>query len=91
MAFSGNNNNKINPIMMMKLASRWKKFNEEHPKVVPFFRAVAGSGIQAGSVIEIKVTDPAGQEYVSNIRVTPDDMETVEMLKSMQNDGGGNQ
>ncbi len=84
MAFSGNNNN-INPMMMMKLASRWKKFNEEHPKVVPFFRAVSDRGIEAGSVIEIKVTDPQGREYVSNIRVTGDDMETVQMLKNIQN------
>ena len=81
----------MNPMMMMKLAARWKKFNEEHPKVVPFFRAVAANGIEAGSVIEVKVTDPQGKEYVSNIRVTPDDMETVEMLKGLQNNGGGNQ
>lgn len=74
----------MNPMMMMKLASRWQKFNQEHPKVVPFFRDVADGKITSGAVIEIKVTDTQGKEYVSNIRVTDDDMETVEMLKNMR-------
>jgi 4-hydroxy-3-methylbut-2-enyl diphosphate reductase len=37
-----------------------------------------------GTVIEIKVTDPEGGEYISNIKLTREDIETVDMLKNIR-------
>ncbi len=71
----------MNPAELFKLRERFNIFNEQHPRVVPFFNAAAGR-IQEGSVIEITVTSPDGESIASNIRVTAEDLETVEILKN---------
>ena len=73
-----------NPMQMMKLMERLKIFQQQHPKAMPFFQQVAGSAMEPGAVIEMKVTDVNGKEYISNIRVTPDDVETVRMLQNLK-------
>lgn len=79
------NGGKVNPMQLMQLASRWKIFNEEHPKVMPFFKSLADGTIEEGAVIEIRVTDTSGQEHVSNIRVSAEDVKTMQMVKEMNN------
>ncbi len=74
----------INPLEMMKLGERFKIFSSQHPKVTPFIQTVSRDAIREGSVLELKVTDPEGKEYVTNIRVTAEDMETVNILKNMK-------
>jgi hypothetical protein len=44
------------------------------------FHHVKENGLVPGSVIEMKVTTPDGQQYVMNIMVTENDMETINML-----------
>lgn len=73
-----------NPMQMMKLMERLKIFQQQHPKAEPFFRQVAGSVLEPGAVIEVKVTDVSGKEYVSNIRVTPEDVETMRILQDLK-------
>lgn len=68
---------------MMKFASRMKKFQEQHPKAIAFLQYVGQNAIKENTVIAMKVTDPDGNEYESNIRITADDLETVAMLKNM--------
>lgn len=72
-----------NPMEMMKLAGRLNIFKEQHPRTVQFVTDVATTGIREGTVVEMKVTDPEGKEYIANFRVTAEDMETVQMLMSM--------
>ncbi|MGI6107227.1 MAG: hypothetical protein ACOX8B_04755 [Lachnospiraceae bacterium] len=71
----------INPMQMMKLKERMDLFNREHPKMQAFLADVSANAVQEGSVVEFKVTRPDGKTYVSNIRLTADDMETLSMLK----------
>lgn len=73
-----------NPMQYMKLMERFRIFQKQHPKAVPFFQQVASSAVVPGSVIEMKVTDPNGREYISNIRVTPEDVETAKILQSLK-------
>ena len=70
----------INPLAMLKYRERMDKFNEDHPRVGPFFEAVANTALMEGTVLEIKATRPDGQELVTNIRLNPDDVETLRML-----------
>ncbi len=70
----------INPMQMMKLAGRLKIFQEQHSRVLPFMRAIGGA-VVPGTVIEMKVTTPDGRESVCNIKVTPEDVESVQMLR----------
>ncbi len=73
----------VNPMALLKLKDRFRIFNEEHPKARPFFHTLRTSAVREGSIIEIKVTDPDGKEYVSNIRVTPNDVETIGILTDL--------
>lgn len=74
----------MNPMEMMKLAGRLKIFQEQHPKALAFVRDVTQNAVREGSVIELKVTDPDGKDYVTNIRVTAEDMETAQILRELQ-------
>jgi hypothetical protein len=74
----------MNPAIMMKLMQRMNIFRTQHPKFQAFLGSVTQGAIREGSIIEIKVTDPDGGEYISNIKLTSDDIETVEMLKNMR-------
>ncbi len=72
----------INPMLMMQMAGRFKKFNQEHPKVAPFLRAADHNVVCEGAVVELKITSPDGQEFVTNIKLTADDIETINALKN---------
>ncbi|MCR5771351.1 MAG: hypothetical protein K6G87_08990 [Butyrivibrio sp.] len=74
----------MNPAIMMKMMQRLSIFREQHPKFQAFLGNVSNGAIREGTIIEIKVTDPNGAEYISNIRLTRDDIETVEMLKNIR-------
>ncbi|MDO4622558.1 MAG: hypothetical protein Q4B22_06360 [Eubacteriales bacterium] len=73
----------FNPMMFMKIRERLTIFQQQHPRVMPFFQAVGAQSIREGTVLELKVTDPEGKSYVSNIRLTADDIETIQMMKEM--------
>lgn len=72
----------MNPMLMMKIRDMMIKFQQNHPKFPNFLRAAAGQ-IKEGSVLEIKVTDAAGESIVGNIRITADDMNLIRELKEM--------
>ncbi len=74
----------MNPAIMMKLMQRMNIFRTQHPKFQAFLGSVTQGAIREGTIIEIKVTDPNGGEYISNIKLTSDDIETVEMLKNIR-------
>lgn len=72
----------MNPMFFMQAKQRLELFRQDHPKILPFLNTVKAQALKEGSVIEIKVTDPDGKELVSNLRVTKNDVETVQMLMS---------
>lgn len=72
----------VNPMDIMKLRDRFTKFQADHPKVLAFGQAAAGS-IREGSVLEMSVTSPEGEKITTNMRVNADDVETLQMLMGM--------
>lgn len=72
----------MNPLDIMKIKPLLEKFRTNHPKVPMFFRAASGK-IKVGSIIELSITPPDGEKIVTNIRVTPDDIELAEKLSGM--------
>lgn len=74
----------MNPANMMKIMQRLGIFRQQHPKFQAFLGSVASKAIREGTIIDIKVTDPNGGEYISNIKLTSDDIETVEILKNFK-------
>ena len=75
----------MNPMLLMQLQQRLSLFSQDHPKVLPFFRAICSNAIQEGTIIDIKVTTPDGKELASNIKLTANDIETAKMMMNMGN------
>lgn len=71
----------MNPMAMLQMKGLYDKFKRTHPKVPMFFKA-AGQMIEDGSVIEISITDPMGKKITTNMRVSQEDLEMFEQLKS---------
>ena len=69
-----------NPMELLQLKERFDTFRTEHPKFLAFLGALKNHAVAEGSVMEIKVTTPAGDEYVSNIRMTQNDVEALRLL-----------
>lgn len=70
----------MNPIAMMKLKSLMEKFKNNHPKVPMFFDAVS-KNIAEDSVLELTLTTAEGKRICSNIKVSKDDIELMQLLK----------
>jgi len=73
----------VNPMEMMKMAERFRKFQAAHPKVVEFFRSLKGD-VREGAVIEMSFTSPEGVKKTTNMRVNADDVETIQTLLSLK-------
>jgi len=73
----------MNPASLMKMAALGKRFEGNHPKFAAFFRTIMSQGMTEGTVIEVKITRPDGTSLVSNMKVTPDDMDLVNEIKNL--------
>lgn len=74
----------LNPAALLKLRKRYQIFSGQHPKILMFFKKVLPYAEKPGTVIEIKITDADGKNYVTNMRLTPEDVETLQILKSVR-------
>ncbi len=71
----------MNPKLLLQLQQRLGLFQQDHPKVLPFMRAVGSTAVTEGTVFAVKVTTPDGKVLESNIKLTANDIETINMLK----------
>lgn len=71
----------MNAKRLLKMQMAWRQFNETHPKVLPFLKAVEAAGIREGTVIEISGETPECEKLASNIKVQPSDMELLRAMK----------
>ncbi len=72
----------FNPMMLLKFRERLTLFNRDHPKVLPFLNMVKDRALDEGTIYELKVTTTDGQEYVTNIKLNQNDLESIRMLIS---------
>lgn len=73
-----------NPADIMKVLSIKNRFEKNHPKFVAFIKDIAKTGIEEGSVIEVKLIRPDGTETTANMKVQASDVEIVNELKSLR-------
>ncbi|MCR5226680.1 MAG: hypothetical protein K6E27_05665 [Eubacterium sp.] len=73
----------MNPMDMMQLAGRLGTFRQQHPKFGKFLKSVAAKGLTEGSIMEVKFRATDGEEYLANIKLTKEDLETIDIIKSM--------
>lgn len=74
----------MNPQAMMMFMSLFNGFKQRHPKFVSFTGDIMKSDIPEGSVLELSITKPEEQKITTNIKVTKEDLELIETLKSMR-------
>ena len=68
---------------LLKFKGAWDTFTQNHPKFVPFMQAVGREAIEDGTIIEVKVTSPAGKEYNTNMKITQSDLDLFAQFKGM--------
>ena len=78
----------VNPMKIFQLKGLWDRFISNHPKLPKSSQAVTQNAVREGTVIEISVTTAEGQNYISNFRITAEDMElleeAVQLMKEIQ-------
>ncbi|WP_029233255.1 hypothetical protein [Butyrivibrio sp. VCB2006] len=72
----------MNPMLFMQLQQRLSLFQQDHPKVMPFMQAVGSTAVTEGTVFAVKVTTPDGKVLESNIKLTANDIETINLMKN---------
>lgn len=73
----------MNPSSIMKIMNAKNRFSENHPKFIAFLHDVFGSGIEEGTVIELKVTKPGQETVTTNIKVRQSDLELLQELREL--------
>ena len=73
----------MNPASLMKLMAAKNKFDQNHPKFGAFLKAAFGGGIEEGTIMELTVKKPNGEELTTNIKVQQSDLELLEELKTL--------
>jgi len=68
---------------LAKAKGAWQKFKENHPKFEPFMNAVKQRGVVEGTVLEINITYPDGQNIKTNLKVNETDLELFGVIKSL--------
>lgn len=71
----------MDALQLLKIKGMWDKFTVRHPKFPAFLKAISQGAIGEGSVLEITVTSADGKVISSNLKVTAEDMEMINMLK----------
>lgn len=74
----------LNPLQLIEVKNLADRLRRNHPKFPAFLQAVMQKGISAGTVLELRVTEPDGNEYITNLRVNEDDLACIRRLMELQ-------
>ncbi len=77
----------MNPAKIFQMKALWDRFTANHPKFPKFLEAAARSSIDEGTVLEVKIIKPNGDEIASNLRLTAEDMELFRELRDFSGMG----
>lgn len=73
----------VNPASVMKIMEMKNKFNASHPRFGAFLKAVGKDSLVEGTVVEISVKTPQGDEKVTNIKLNQSDLEMLQEIKKL--------
>lgn len=74
----------MNPSAMFQVMEAFKRFQNNHPKVVSYVKTVFGPGLPEGTVLEITCTKPGEEPVTTNMKITQDDLDLLQSLKNIQ-------
>lgn len=71
---------------LIQLKNLWDRFTANHPKIPMFGRAVIQNAVQEGTVVEITVNTAEGKNFVTNFKITAEDLELLnEAFETIRN------
>lgn len=73
----------MNPAMLMKIIGAKNQFDKNHPKLKNYFTAVKEKGIEEGTIIQLKITNPNDEPMIANIKVQQSDLELLSQLAEL--------
>ena len=73
----------MNPTALFRLKGAWQSFTQNHPKFPLFLQAVQNTPMQAGTVIDLKITTAEGKTMQTNVRLTASDLELIASLRDL--------
>lgn len=65
---------------LMKYREIWNHFTSRHPKFFAFLQAVKNRELPEGTIAEIVMKYPDGSTMKTNIQLTKEDIEILDML-----------
>lgn len=73
----------FNPASLFKIKGAWEKFVSNHPKFPLFIQAVSKGAVREGTIIEVHVKQPTGEDICTNVKITQSDLELFDELKTL--------
>lgn len=73
----------MNPLKLLQLKSAWDRFKTNHPKFPKFLSAIYKKGMAEGTVIELRVTTPNGEEMTANVKLKSDDIALFQEMQAL--------
>lgn len=73
----------VNPLELFKLKALFDQLTAAHPKLVPFVHSVYPNEFAEGTIIDIKVTNPAGKVFHYNMRLSAEDIAAMQEAKTI--------
>ena len=70
----------LNPVDLLQLGTKIQTFKEQHPKFPAFVKKVGKEAVAEGAVIEIKVTSTEGRDYITNVKLTAEDVDLLNTI-----------
>ena len=70
----------MNPFAILGIIN---KLESAHPKAAAFVRNELMTGLPEGTIIEMTVTKPGAEPKTANLRLTQEDLNTLNEMKSM--------
>jgi hypothetical protein len=75
----------MNPASFLKIKGLWDRFTSNHPKFPMFINAVSQPGvIDEGTVIEVHVKKPTGEDICTNVKLSISDLELFNEIRNMK-------
>ena len=74
----------MNPMMLMKLKGELNAAGQRHPKFAKFVEYLTRQNLPEGTVLEIGVKAPDGQQVHSNLKLDARDLQLIQMLKQLK-------
>lgn len=77
----------MNPMKLVQARSALAQFEKRHPRVRGFLESVSKDALREGTIVEVSVTTPEGRNYITNIKVTQEDIDLYKEVRGMNRSG----